>query len=512
MSPLGRALAAIGVVVGFVWPQAAAALPAFPGAEGHGSDTPGGRGGTVIAVTNLNDSGPGSLRAALATPGPRIVVFRTGGTIVLQSTLQITQPHLTIAGQTAPGDGILIRNDDVGSGPADSFPSIRIATHDVVIRYLRVRPGMMQEDATCTALPPAPCESRCQPPGDIRAIDMDVGARDIVLDHVSASWASDETLASWGTQRVTVQWSIFGEGLNYMLYDPSGSFHGTGELHAGPGVSAPSGPTSVHHNLWAHYSARMPQVAATCADPLAWSQCASDVVNNVVYDWKHFGTHLNNLLGHGFFNAVGNYYKAGPSRLGSAAGLSFNDWADEPFFASVPGARIGIHFSDNVEWVGPLDTDVAPSTVQCGAWDRDLGAFAFCDAADYAAPVAFTTPPITTHGATAVFDLVLDDAGASIRLDANGTAVPARDPVDARLVQEVRDGTGGVLEDPPDFPGWPAMDPGTPYADGDGDGMPDAWETTHGLDPFTDDGALDGDSDGYTHVEEFLNRTDPNAP
>jgi Pectate lyase len=176
----------------------ATTIPAFPGAEGFGANTVGGRGGKVIEVSNLNDSGAGSLRAALTASGPRIVVFRTGGSITLLSQIKIIEPYLTVAGQSAQGGGITVRND-----PSNIQTPLRILTHDVVIRYIRTRPG------------PSAALS-----GDLDAFDIDSGYN-IVVDHCSFSWATDEVLTfGWSgslprPHDVTIQWSIVSEALNH---------------------------------------------------------------------------------------------------------------------------------------------------------------------------------------------------------------------------------------------------------------------------------------------------------
>ena len=176
---------------------AGAELPAFPGAEGFGANTPGGRGGRVIQVTNLNDRGPGSLRAAVQEKGPRIVVFRVGGVIQLQDDLNIRHPFLTVAGQIAPGDGICLRGG-----------CLHVDAHDVVLRYLRVRIG------------DSPIGSSL---GNRDAIDI-YGAN-VVLDHCLCSWALDETVTTWFAARdVTIQWCIASEGLMDNLH-PQGSQH-----------------------------------------------------------------------------------------------------------------------------------------------------------------------------------------------------------------------------------------------------------------------------------------------
>ncbi|MBL8219647.1 MAG: hypothetical protein JNL62_10475 [Bryobacterales bacterium] len=241
---------------------------AFPGAQGFGAQTPGGRGGAVVFVHNLNDAGPGSLRAALETKGPRIVLFRVAGIIDLKSPLAITEPFLTIAGQSAPGGGICLRGADV-----------RIETHDVIVRHLRVRTG------------------------DIGARERDglaIGgeSRGVIIDHCSVSWAIDENLSPSGAiADVTVQWSIIAEGLNRSVHHKGAHGYGT--------LARAVGGVTFHHNLWAHNQGRNPRLGDNYAKP---PFPVFDVRNNVIYNAGG-----SNVVGDELtVNYVGNYFKPGP--------------------------------------------------------------------------------------------------------------------------------------------------------------------------------------------------------
>lgn len=252
----------------FTFPDVAAALPAFPGAEGFGSDTPGGRGGRVIEVTNLDASGTGSLRAALEASGSRIVVFRTGGTILLTSDITIRNPYITIAGQTAPGDGILIRGG-----------AIRLATHDIVIRGLRIRVGDSSNGTTPTNRDAISIENSSSPPYNI------------VIDHCSVSWALDENFVTWyEAHDITFQWNITSEPLT--------------QVESGYGllVGDYSTNVSVHHNLFASNPDRNPRIKPSTS---------AEVINNVIYNWSWYGTRTQ-----GNSNIIGNYFKAGPGTAG----------------------------------------------------------------------------------------------------------------------------------------------------------------------------------------------------
>jgi hypothetical protein len=246
-------------------------LPAFPGAQGFGSTSPGGRGGKVLFVTNLNDSGPGSLRAACEADGPRTVLFRVAGLIPLTKPIRVRNPFLTIAGQSAPGDGVCLRND-----------SLEITTHDVVVRYLRSRLG----DVSAR-------QSDC--------ITVGSGAHDVILDHCSATWSVDEALSLGGNvSDATVQWCLIGEALNNSKHKKGA--HGYGSL------ARANGQISFHHNLWAHNDARNPRLGDNYGKP---PFPTFDVRNNVMYDYG--GTCSGLTQGKLKVNYVANYIRPGPS-------------------------------------------------------------------------------------------------------------------------------------------------------------------------------------------------------
>jgi hypothetical protein len=227
-------------------------VPAFPGAEGAGRLAVGGRGGSVLRVTTLEDSGPGSLRAAIETDGPRTVIFDIGGTITLRSPLRIREPRLTVAGQTAPGGGITLRGQP-----------LVISTDDIVVRYIRSRLGDEQGV-------------------EADAVTIDRGRR-IILDHVSASWSVDETLSIGSRDRVvddvTVQWSIIAESLNTSAHAKGD--HGYGSLVRG----ARGARFTFHHNLWASHRARMPRPGNYLTPDLDPVGPRFAFTNNVFYNW-----------------------------------------------------------------------------------------------------------------------------------------------------------------------------------------------------------------------------------
>ena len=264
------------------------AVPSFPGAEGFGSTTPGGRGGRVIFVTNVNDAGPGSFRAACEAEGPRIVIFRVSGLITLASPIVIKQPYVTIAGQTAPGDGICLRNY-----------TFVVATHDVIVRYLRSRLGDLSRQ-------------------EADNITLAGGAENVILDHCSATWSVDEALSLAGNvSNVTVQWCLIAEGLNHSKHTKGP--HGYGSL------SRANGPVTWHHNLWAHNNARNPRLGDNYGRP---PYPTFDVRNNVIYNYGEIASGLTQ--GVLKINYVGNYIRPGPDskaltpiHIGGPSDLSF---------------------------------------------------------------------------------------------------------------------------------------------------------------------------------------------
>ncbi len=492
-------------------------LPAFPGAEGQGARSLGGRRGAVIFVDSLADSGPGTLRAALEASGPRTVIFRLGGTITLQSPLVITNPFVTVAGQTAPGGGIQLRNDPVAPYglAADSFTSLVIATHDVVIRYLRIRPGPLQPNPACTgpnALVHPQGHNTCGDANDIQAIELEAEAERVMLDHLSLAWASDEIVDVNGASEVSLQWSILAEGMNFVLYEGFfgivHTYNGKGVIigdTAGAAAGERNGRLAFHHDLFALLVNRAPQMTVNCPRRANALACASDVVNNYVYGWKNYAASASNLHGHTYVNVVGNYFRGSPDTDNLSQALKLVDWGSSPL-AAVPGAALGVHFSGNrVRLAQDVSGYVDP---WCSRWDETTARWDSCRPDTYTT-ARHDTPPITTTTATLARDQVLADAGASRRLSATGAWLAARDVADARVVADATNGTGRILDAYADFPGWPSLAKGAAPWDSDQDGMPDAWEDLQCLDASHSDENSDADADGYTNLEEFLNGTPP---
>lgn len=355
---------------------------AFSGAEGFGAFTRGGRGGRIITVTNLNDSGPGSLREAIETPSPRTIAFAVGGVIALKSTLRINEPFITIDGQNAPGPGIMLRNY-----------GIEVETHDVVLRYFRVRVG----DETVHLEAPRAREAYYDGAGE-HALYFIEGSKNCIADHLSLSWSTTKVLTvNKMSDLITVQWCILSEGLNF-------ADHGLGLILG-------QGRLTFHHNLIAHNQGRNPRFG-TLVD--------ADFRNNVIYDW-------GDTAGCGEFdriNYVGNILKPGPSTR--RAMRLFHDGID----VIMPHS---LYLADN------LLVGYEPAT-------RDNWLGVGYDRATYAAAKPFAAPRVATEPPQAAYEHVLKDAGATL---------PKRDTVDERIVGEVRDGSGHIIKWVKDAGGWP---------------------------------------------------------
>jgi len=295
------------VVLLLVFAQAAFAdIPSFPGATGYGTTTIGGRGGAVVFVTNTHASGPGSLKAAVDMSGPRIVVFRVGGTIEVGGTIMVRNPFITIAGQTAPGGGICIKNG-----------MIAVKTHDVIIRGLRIRQSDDPKGTNPDIRDAMEIWAHRTMPGSVY---------NVVVDHNSFSWGVDVNLDIGGTAHdVTASWNIISEGLNHSIH-PKGK-HSKGlafHLTAGTNLTA-------HHNLLAHNDQRNPKIA---------QKGQSEFINNVVYDFGKIGTDISTKAQTA---VLGNYYLSGPSteeRRGSVKPIEIDEKA-------LPAPQLRIYLQGN---------------------------------------------------------------------------------------------------------------------------------------------------------------------
>ncbi len=425
--------------------------PAFPGAEGFGKYSLGGRGGRVVFVTNLNDAGPGSLRDAccptdrvldasgLPAPDPRTVIFRVAGTIDLQEPIEIRSGRVTIAGQTAPGSGICLR----GVG-------FSVKADDVVIRYVRVRPG------------------------DVLGKEVDgisvSDSRRVMIDHCSVSWAVDELMTVTGaSDAVTVQWCFITEALE-------NSVHKKGPHSMGSLLRSRDGGYSFHHNLYAHNRTRNPRPGDNYDGSAG---VTLDFRNNVIYDWGDMCGYGVNERFH--MNYVGNLLKPGPSTQLRARNVAFQ--------AGGIGNRI---FLDGNVMDGFSEADA--DNWKLVAWDKNVSE---PGRALVIADEPFAVPAVETESAPEACDAVLRGAGA---------IMPKRDKVDARVAKSVRRGIGRIIDSQCEVGAWPAYRPATPPRDSDDDGMPDAWERRHHLDRRNAaDAARDADGDGYTNLEDYLN-------
>lgn len=444
------------------------ALPAFPGAEGFGAETVGGRGGTVFLVTNLNDSGEGSLREALEASGPRIVVFRTGGTITTNSTITISSPYITIAGQTAPGGGITIKSP--------GHTGIRIATHDVIIRYITIRNGSGGETESLAIYKYG---------GD---------CYNILIDHCSLSWATDEVAQTWyKSHDITFSWNIISEGLDCSTH--SEGCHSKGLMFG----SDDSEDFSIHHNLLAHNIERNPiiQIDNTGSGKF-------DVINNVYYNakgnptliWERYGGPISG-------NFIGNYHKLGVN--------SVNDERTIRLYCDDGNCSYSVYLQDNLSNLRQND-------------EQNENLIARVDSgvnSNWAIDNRITTSeiPITSTNAIQAYNDVLEPGGAgnSKMVNCAGNWANRRDSIDSRVIEETKSGSafrgslGSVIDDESEVGGWVTIEKGSACSDTDNDGMPDDFESSIGSNRYVADAAEDINADGYSNIEDYINGTASNA-
>ena len=451
---------------------ASAELPAFPGAEGAGATAVGGRGGIVCEVTTLADSGPGSLRECIDRSGPRTVIFRVGGTIELNSQLRISNPYITIAGQTAPGGGIQIR------ASASNWTGSRlflVSAGNVIIRYIRLRPGANPVRVTAVSS------------------NWSNGSR-VIFDHVSISWSfNGNGFSVWqGPSNITLQNSVIAENRTNIL-------SGSGSESASLAVKN----LDIHNNVLASASHRNPMLKT---DSVRF-------VNNIVYNWT---TGVSRTAGgvHGDF--IANLYKEGPSTLAANSSRA----RQELHFVTDPDRDRLIVSRDpslyvtgnkgNRSGMSP-ETDNWPYTREAGPSDNDSVIGPTPQAWRRESPLQATPIPINHRHVDQLEDSILPTVGASRRLDCEGRWVFNRDAVDARVVSEYLNESGQVPSSSSserDFGGFPVLEPGIPCIDTSGDGVPDEWAKANGLD-YTDPSlGRRIDPSGYTHLELYLNGMD----
>jgi hypothetical protein len=433
---------------------------AFPGAEGFGRNATGGRGGKVLFVTNLNDAGAGSLRAAIQTSGKRYILFKVSGTIALQSSLTINSGDVTIAGQTAPGDGITLKN----------YP-VTINADNVIIRYMRFRMG-----------------DEAQQEGDA------LGGRfhkNIIIDHCSVSWSTDEGLSVYANENTTVQWCIISESLRNSVHDKGA--HGYGGIWGGKFAS-------FHHNLLAHHDSRNPRLGEEAGKAFALTDRV-DLRNNVIYNWASNSAYGGEAMN---VNIVNCYYKPGPATTKPERIISIDK-------NKIEGTEVyniwgKFYISGNVL---ATSTRASQDNWTYGVYNQFHGSYGTVSEEDKTA-MRLNGPHdiddnVTTHSAAVAYDRVLTFAGASL----------VRDAVDVRIIDNVSKGefsfpgsngsTNGIIDTQADVGGWPELNSTTPPVDSSGDGIPDEWQSMKKLDPTKHQANGHELSSGYDNLEVYLN-------
>ncbi len=451
-----------------------AQLIAFPTAEGAGKFVTGGRGTvatapTVYEVTNLTDvNTAGSFRYACTNgTAPRIVVFRVSGTIRLTSNLNL-KANTTIAGQTAPGEGVCIAD----------YP-VYVGGDNVIVRYLRFRLGDKNQAAT---------------QGNDDAFSDNGSAKsNVIIDHCSMSWSNDECFTFYDGNNVTLQWNLISEPLDKSYHD-----EGSGvENHSYGGIWGGTTAT-FHHNLIAHAKGRMPRFAGR-------RNIVSETVdfrNNVIYNWGDYNT--NGGEG-GSYNVVNNYYKYGPSTPSSTtSGINRRNMIINPGKSTSPVIPYGKYFLTG----NHCDNS---TTVTANNWlGAAMNGGALVDTTTAKATVAFANIAINTETALNAYISVLANAGC---------ALPNRDTLDARIVNDVKNRTGRIIDCQGGYPGfptytpfattitaWPTLANGTAQTDSDHDGMPNNWELARGLNPTSDlDRNNYSSTSGYNNIENYIN-------
>lgn len=454
---------------------------AFPGAEGFGRYTTGGRGGTVYHVTTLEDTDEkGSFRWACNQKGPRTIIFDVTGTIYLKSSLRLNNGDVTIAGQTSPGGGICIAD----------YP-FSIGADNVIIRYMRFRCGNRHVD---------------EHEGDgLGGMDL----KDIIIDHCSVSWSVDECLSVYGSKNLTVQWCIAAQSM--VNAGHSKGNHGYGGNWGGSGAS-------YHHNLMIHHTSRTPRLGPR---PSTQTDERMDMRNNVIYNWGGNGCYGGEGMN---VNIVNNYYKPGPATEKRSATIQRRI------------AGIGIRTTEYTghnsaqpnEWdkmwhvwgkfyvdgnVNSKYPDVTNDNWTYGMYNQITNG----SGVDYTytqmtkdtmrinEPIDFVA--VTTHSAETAFEKVLSYAGCR-RISTT------RDALDVILVADAQNGTAtytgsncdpGFINSQDDAGGWPVLAPANAPADLDGDGISDQWEDFNGLDPNDPTDGNKIGADGYTNLERYLN-------
>ncbi|MBI2419602.1 MAG: T9SS type A sorting domain-containing protein [Ignavibacteriales bacterium] len=421
-------------------------IPAFPGAEGSGMYSAGGRGGTVYEVTTLNNSGIGSIVDAVSKPN-RTVVFRVSGTILLNGVILKPKSNITIAGQTAPGDGICIKGR----------MQITSGVSNIIIRYIRIR---VDEGAANSS-------------GD--GIDIEDGSN-IIIDHVTASYSRDEGISCQETtNNITVQWCLISEALTFESHSYGSLIRGTNGQKK-----------TYHHNLYAHNNSRNPRpgnYTATTTDSLG---LFFDFRNNVMYNWKGNEPGYNaDKTTTSRYNFIGNVCIPGPES--NSAGKLFKEDATSAYG----------YFSGNM-FNGTIPVDPYTLVSFNGFTSAQIAAY---QSRAYLLPML---PVSTTSPEQAKTDVLLYA----------GACRPSRDIIDTRIINDVVNKTGHSIFNTAAQPegGWPTLNSLPAPVDSDHDGMPDAWETAHGLNPTDAADRNNVGTDGYTMLEIYINTLAGNNP
>lgn len=436
---------------------------AFPGAEGFGKYTTGGRGGKVVIVTNLNDDGEGSLRKALNKKEPRIIVFAVSGTIHLQSPLNI-YPDVTIAGQTAPGDGICLAD----------YP-VKLKGDNIIVRYMRFRMG-----------------DKAQRGGMVNGNGGDdafggTHNNKVIIDHCTMGWSTDEAFSVYAGDSTTLQWNLMSEPLNYSYHYETGDtgfeHHGYGGIWGGKHLSA-------HHNLFAHCNSRTPRFDGERNIPEEFV----DFRNNVIYNWGSNNVYAGEG---GSYNIINNYYKPGPITQKNVKAQLLNPYKKLP---ELPYGKFYVN-GNNIEDAPAVTNDNWLGVKMNGGTEADK--------AQSKVATPFAAEYITTQTAPAAYAIVLKQAGASLH----------RDTLDQRIINDVINRTGRLIDVQGGFPhgtnyeqtltAWPALKSLPAPKDSDADGMPDEWEAKNGLNPNADDSAGNKLDKHYTNIEVYINSLVP---
>ncbi|MBI5964270.1 MAG: hypothetical protein HY863_12400 [Chloroflexi bacterium] len=446
-------------------PSKSTFLAAFPGAEGFGTSTPGGRYGRIVFVLNLNDTTDvnsenyeGSLRWALERTWPeypadpfgqrRIIIFKVGGVIRLVDSLILKHPFVTIAGQTAPGDGITLD----GNG-------MIIATHDVVIRGIRIRVGD-QGQPTC-----------CLDGINISTAHASDDVYNIVVDHSSVSWAIDENVSTWidpekpyTARDITIQWNIISEGLHNSIHLDEGATetdpHSMGAILGQDGTNM-----TIHHNIFAHNWARNPRISGIVN---------SEIINNVIYGWGNAAVEINHDKN--ITHVLNNYFKA-----------NSDSGQEEIVLSDRMNPESEVYIDDNLTYDPRNGEGLIESRNKIPEGFKIVRKF------------LFVPSNVAMSSAEVAYEDVLSFAGA---------IYPVRDAVDQRIVDEVKAGTGSIIDSQNQVGGWPTYQGGFYPQDMDGDGIPNEWEIAHGINPgFAGDASSYGirAPSGYTWIEEYIN-------